>query len=133
MSKITFNRTQVIIDYETLYEDTFGSITDKDNHLEEITNLLHGIESYDDVYNAEDPADGSEPKISLGQRNALIAALKRTATEKEDQANANLIASAPELLEELKRLNKWFTEHLYVSGKPNTENLEYLIAKAEGK
>ena len=83
MSKITFNRTQVIIDYETLYEDTFGSITDKDNHLEEITNLLHGIESYDDVYNAEDPADGSEPKISLGQRNALIAALKRTATEKE--------------------------------------------------
>jgi len=92
MSKITFNRTQVIIDYETLYEDTFGSITDKDNHLEEITNLLHGIESYDDVYNAEDPADGSEPKISLGQRNALIAALNRTATEKdeEDQSQGRL-------------------------------------------
>ena len=126
MSKITFNRTQVIIDYETLYEDTFGSITDKDNHLEEITNLLHGIESYDDVYNAEDPADGSEPKISLGQRNALIAALKRTATEKEDQANAKLIASAPELLEMLKRV---------VDGKKSIPRKEVrkLISKAEGK
>jgi hypothetical protein len=38
-----------------------------------------------------------------------------------------------EMLEELKRLNEWFVERLYVSSKPNTENLEYLIAKTEGK
>jgi len=70
--------------------------------------------------------------IQTGEGWNMVAQARKN---NEVEANANLIAAAPEMLEELKNLQKWFDTCGPGTGKskPNTFNLEYIIAKAEGK
>ena len=73
---LTFNWTRVVLDYETIYEDLSGAILDDGTHLDEITELIHNITSYQDVYDLNE-----NEVISLGQRDALIEALERSASD----------------------------------------------------
>jgi len=66
----------------------------------------------------------------------VIGGIVKDQKMKGNVETASLVASAPDMFLELKYLKKWFDKHSgpgLGNGKPNTENLEHLIAKVEGK
>ena len=65
--------------------------------------------------------------------HALIAEIPSGTDPEEEQANAQLIAAAPEMLDALKRTMKFLPSEIGADGYSDRIMLEKIIAKAESK